>query len=295
MIELKGVSKQYGRKNAGPVALRDVTLSIPAGSVWGVIGPNGAGKSTLLGLVLGFLRPSAGTVTIADVSPRDYLRMHGASYLPERFALPPAWRVEEAVQMLARLDNSPASTASDTLTRLGLDQHARKRVRELSRGLLQRLGLAQALLARRGLVVLDEPTEGLDPIWRIALRDIIADLRAGGATILISSHDLGEVERITDRAVILEGGAVSDIIDTRSAVQWLSYRITLATSFDRVREAFPAAVPVSGSAYTVAVTGPVELNERLGALIALGGVVTEVAPLQQPLEERVRALLREDA
>jgi ABC-2 type transport system ATP-binding protein len=293
MIQLDSVGKRYGRRGAGARALHDVTLHVPAGSVWGVVGPNGAGKSTLLSLVLGFIRPSTGSVLVGGVAPREFLRDHGAGYLPERFTLPREWKVRAALRMLARLERGTDDDADRVSALFGLDPHADKRTSELSRGLLQRVGLAQALLAPRALVVLDEPTEGLDPIWRIRLRDIVAGLRAEGRTVLIASHDLGEVERVADRALLLEHGTVRGLLDTRSGDAGTAYTIRLAAEFDRIGEVFPDAGRSDDGSYRVSVSGPGELSERVGALIALGGVIAAVEPERQQLEDRVRAALEE--
>jgi ABC-2 type transport system ATP-binding protein len=293
MIQLDSVGKRYGRRGAGARALHDVTLHMPAGSVWGVVGPNGAGKSTLLSLVLGFIRPSTGSVLVGGVPPREFLRDHGAGYLPERFTLPREWKVGAALRMLARLERGTDADADRVSALFGLDPHADKRTSELSRGLLQRVGLAQALIAQRALVVLDEPTEGLDPIWRIRLRDIVAGLRAEGRTVIIASHDLGEVERVADRALLLEHGTVRGLLDTRRSDGGTSWTIRLAAPFDRIGDVFPGAEPRDDGSYGVTLSGAVELSERVGALITLGGVIAAVEPERQPLEDRVRAALEE--
>src|SRR5690606_11890781 len=183
--------------------LDDVTLSVPPGGVGGIVGPNGAGKTTLFGLILGFIHPTKGRVRVDRLEPRRYLRRHGAAYLPERFRLPPEWTVGDALLALAGLEGLKGASAKErvaaAMERFGLEPHAKKPVGALSRGLNQRLGLAQALLADRRLVVLDEPTEGLDPLWRIRFRDAVAELRGAERTILVASHDLAEVERIADK------------------------------------------------------------------------------------------------
>src|SRR5690606_28906544 len=194
MIEFVGAGKRFvsgPRPWRGPVtidALKDVTLSIPEGGAWGVVGPNGAGKSTLFALLLGFLQPTSGAVRIRGLAPRRYVRRHGAAYLPERFRVPGEWRGRPALVALARLEglrpDVAARRADEALQRLGLEPFADREVRTLSRGVLQRLGLAQALLGERELLVLDEPTEGLDPLWRIKLRAILEEQRAAGRTIL---------------------------------------------------------------------------------------------------------------
>jgi ABC-2 type transport system ATP-binding protein len=296
MIALEHVGKRYGRRGAGARALHDVTLQVEAGSVLAVVGPNGAGKSTLLALVLGFIRPSTGRVTLDGVSPREYLRHEGAGYLPERFSIPREWKVRDALRMLARLDGGGTADADHAIARLGLEPHLGKRAGELSRGLLQRVGLAQALLAPHALVVLDEPTEGLDPIWRVRLRDIVADLRRDGRTVLLASHDLAEIERIADNALLLERGAVRGMLETRGDASAAAYLIRLGAPFPSMRDIFPDAEPAAESdSYTVTVTGTGELTDRLGALIGMGGTIAAVEPVRQPLEDRVRAALTEES
>lgn len=296
MIELTEVTKRYGRRGSATQALRDVSLTLSRGAVWAVVGPNGAGKSTLLSLLLGFIRPSSGDVAIDDDTPRDYLREHGVGYLPERFSLPAEWKAGDALRLFARLERSPASDADRAIELLGLGAHLDKRAGELSRGLLQRVGLAQALLARHALLVLDEPTEGLDPVWRVRLRDIIADLRSDDRVIVVASHDLAEIERVADHAVVLDAGSVRNILDVRDSRSGdVTYRLSLAEPFDNVTAAFPAAAAIDELEYVVTVTDPAELSQRLAGLLGLGAVIAAIEPERQALEQRVRSALDGDA
>lgn len=293
MIEIERLGKSYGSRAHTVHALRDVSLSVGPG-VWGVVGPNGAGKSTLLALILGFLRPTAGRVTIRGASPRRYLRREGAAYLPERFRVPPAWPVAGALRALARLEgvpgDDPAARADRALDRLGLHEHADKRAGELSRGLNQRLGLAQALMADRDLVILDEPTEGLDPLWRVRFRDLVGELRGEGRTVLFASHELAEVERVADRVILLEDGQLRDLIDVQGpGGPATRYRIELASPTPALPIAFPGTDPDARSA-TVTVIDAAELSHRLAALLDAGGVIRAVIP-EDGLEERVRQTL----
>jgi ABC-2 type transport system ATP-binding protein len=294
MIELDRVSKRYGRKGAYPEALHEVSAQVSSGEVCAVVGPNGAGKSTLLALVLGFMRASAGRVRIDGETPRDFVRARGAGYLPEQFHVPDVWTVGAALRLFARLERAGADV-SGAIARLGLESFLERRTGELSRGMLQRLGLAQALLAPHPLLVLDEPTEGLDPIWRIRLRDILRELRTAGCTVLLASHDLAEVERVADRAIVLDRGTVRTVLHTRVSGDSARYRISLQAPLPEITAAFPQAEPVDGTSFTVTVDSAKELSERLGALLALGGVVTAVEPVRRPLEERVRDTLAGDA
>ncbi len=281
-------------------ALHDLTLSIPADGVTAVVGPNGAGKSTLFGLLLGFLRPSAGRVRVEGLEPRRYTRTEGASYLPERFSLPGGWTLRASLRALARLEGMRGrdadARAADAIERFGLAPHAAKPARTLSRGLLQRLGLAQADLGRRALVVLDEPAQGLDPLWRIRLREWIVELAAEGRTVLLASHDLTEVERVADRAVLLDDGFARETVSLAAAPgAGVRYRLVLRSGAEHVASAFPDARAhhgdeADGAAFEVYAADAAELSDRVAALIAAGAVLLQLAPIGGELEERVRRM-----
>lgn len=311
MIHIQGLTKTYGSRAHAVTALRDVSLDLAPG-VWGVVGPNGAGKTTLLGLILGFLRPSSGSVTLEGEAPRRYLRHHGAAYLPERFRLPVAWPVRRALLSLARLeghDSAIASARTDAvLERLGLADYAARPMGTLSRGLTQRVGLAQALLADRSLVVLDEPTEGLDPLWRVRFREIVDELRGQERTVLLASHEISEVERLADGVIVLDDGRVTELMDARQPAGGpLRYRLTVGASAEVVRLAFPTAeiegevVPAqdrdpsrrTAAPFVVDVADVGELTHRLAALLAEGAVIHAVIPVRDDLETRVRNRLEE--
>lgn len=298
MIQIDRLTKTYGHRDRAVTALNDVSLTLEHG-VHGVVGPNGAGKTTLLGLVLGFLHPTSGTVTIDGSSPRRYLRRSGAAYLPERFRLPAQWPVRSALLALARLDAHAGGTAREKLDaqirRLGLEDHADRPVGALSRGLLQRVGLAQALLTDRRLVVLDEPTEGLDPLWRIRFRELVDSLRDGGRTVLLASHDLNEVERLADDVIVLDDGRISEIVEVRQPPgAALRYRLSVDAADDALRMAFPNAAPGDEGTVVVEVADTGELSHRLAALLDAGATLQAVVPLGGDLEARVRRRL-EDA
>jgi ABC-2 type transport system ATP-binding protein len=281
MIAVDELVKRFPAGRGSAIVALD-GLSVRAGpGVTGIVGPNGAGKSTLLAVLLGFLRPSEGTVRIAGVAPRAYLRRHGAAFVPERFRLPASWRVRAALGGLARLDGlagaAAASAADDALSRFGLDGHADRAVGELSRGLLQRVGLAQAFLARRELVVLDEPAEGLDPLWRIRLRTLVAELGRDGRTVLLASHDLAEMERTADRVLVLDGGRLLRTLDVQPrAGPLLEYRLVTAGAAVDPASYFENAVPEPPAAWRIAVRDTGELSRRLEAYLAAGGEVASL-------------------
>lgn len=293
MIELKEVTKRFriapgpGRKAGVVEALTGVTASIGAGEVVAVVGPNGAGKSTLFSILLGFLEPTDGDVLINDQDPRAYIRAHGAGYLPERFRLPVEWNVRDALRGFARLERIDVSRADAMIELLGLNEHARKSIGTLSHGMLQRVGLAQALMGERELVVLDEPTEGLDALWRVRFRDVIAEMRSQKTTVLIASHDLSELERLADRAIVLQDGRVAETVSLRDLSGSQTFRIALATTYDQFTDIFPGAEMVTPPAtYVVKVADVGDLNRRLAALLSFGVNVVAVQPAET-LEGRV--------
>jgi ABC-2 type transport system ATP-binding protein len=290
MIDVQSVAKSYGRRRRVP-ALRDVTASIARGRVTAIVGPNGAGKSTLFGVILGFLRASAGSVTIAGQHPQDYVLDHGIGYMPDRFSLPAGWPVGRAIDALGRMNGLDRNQIDSAMASFDVTSERGKNVGMLSRGLLQRIGLAHAFSAQHDLLVLDEPAEGLDPVWRLELRDRIAARRADGRTVLLASHDMAEVERVADSVIVLENGTVREVIDLKSTAgsgTAAAYRIELAREFAELSRAFPDAESITPSHWLVTVAGIADLNRRLAVLIDIGGEITSVTPLDEPLEERVR-------
>lgn len=230
MIRIHEVVKEYrgsGGAFARPVrALAGVSLEVAAGESVGLIGLNGAGKSTLLRVLLGFVRPTSGEVEVAGMAPRAHAERRGVAYVPERVAIPRGWTVRGALNAyaaLAGLDADADARVDHAIVRLGLEPLAGRRVSALSKGNVQRLAIAQAILAERDLMILDEPTDGLDPVWIARLRSIIREWRAEapGRVVLVASHNLAEVEMITDRVVVLHRGEVRERLSTREAGQAL--------------------------------------------------------------------------
>jgi Cu-processing system ATP-binding protein len=204
-IELEGVSKHYRRKQV----LHDVNLQIGAGENFALLGHNGAGKTTLMKLMLGLTRPSAGRITVQGADPSG----SGASslrraigYLPENVAFHDAMTGREVLSFYARLKGEPIAACDALFERVGLAAAAGDRLRTYSKGMRQRLGLAQALLGAPRLLFFDEPTTGLDPGLRLEFYGILSELRRQGTTVVISSHALTEVETRSDRLAILREG-----------------------------------------------------------------------------------------
>jgi ABC-2 type transport system ATP-binding protein len=217
MIQLREVTKEYrgsGGAFAEPVrALAGVSLRIDPGEAVGLIGLNGAGKSTLLRVLLGYARPTAGEVEIAGEPPRRYTERRGIAYVPERVAVPGGWTVRGALRAyaaLAGLGDDTDARVSGAMDRLGLEPLADRRIGALSKGNLQRVAIAQALLADRDVMILDEPTDGLDPVWIARLRTIITDWRAADPAriLVVASHNLAEVAHVATRVVVIHRGGI---------------------------------------------------------------------------------------
>jgi ABC-2 type transport system ATP-binding protein len=208
-LELAGVVKRYGSR----LALDGVDLALAPGSALGLLGPNGAGKTTALRLLLGFARPSAGRVRLRGRDPGDPASREGVAYLPERLALPARMTVYGLLRLHATLAGLTGAAAeaevAAVLEQTGIAERAHERVGGLSKGLAQRLGFAQAFLGSPELLLLDEPTSGLDPLGVRDARDWIAAARRRGASVLVSSHLLSEVERTCDQVAILDQGRIA--------------------------------------------------------------------------------------
>ena len=210
-VEVRGVTAGYRRPLGRRVVLRDVTLTLAPGTVTGLVGLNGVGKTTLLRILMGFLTPWAGEVRIAGERPRSYRRRRGVGYLPESVHLPGALTVEELLGVGVRLASQgggpvPAGAIEGLLGMARLDGLRGRRPSGLSKGQARLVGLAWALTGRPELLLLDEPESGLDPLSRIALRAAMKEIVAEGCTVLVSSHDLSELEKVVGRVLVLDGG-----------------------------------------------------------------------------------------
>ncbi|MGB5950873.1 MAG: ABC transporter ATP-binding protein [Parvibaculum sp.] len=204
-VELSSVTKTYD----GVAAVEGVDLVLRAGECVALAGHNGAGKSTLIKLMLGLIRPDAGQIRVLGEDPASRAAAHvrmDVGYLPENIAFHPAMTGIETLAFYARLKRQPLADNARLLERVGISQAARRRVGTYSKGMRQRLGLAQALLGRPRVLFLDEPTTGLDPALRQGFYDILRELREEGACILLSSHALAELEGRVDRVVIMNRG-----------------------------------------------------------------------------------------
>jgi Cu-processing system ATP-binding protein len=235
-IELINIEKRYGSQ----VAVHGVDLALNPGESVALVGHNGAGKTTLMKLMLGLIRPSAGTVRVLGEDPVASAAVrsrNGVGFLPETIAFNASMTGAEVITFFARLKGVPKAEGRDLLTRVGLADAAGQRVGTYSKGMRQRLGLAQALLGSPRVLLLDEPTTGLDPQLRQSFYAIVSDLRDTGATVLLSSHALTELEEQTDRVAIMDRGRLIALgtIEKLRSIARLPVRIRISVG-DRAED-----------------------------------------------------------
>jgi ABC-type multidrug transport system ATPase subunit len=302
VIEFSSATKIYRSLLGRPVtAVEDFSLQVAEGEVLGIAGPNGAGKSTLISLLLGYIRPTAGHVAIAGMPPRTYVERNGIGYLSELMTINPNWTTESALARFATLagvtPRDMSARVSSVIERLGIGEHRAKKVKALSKGNLQRLGLAQSLLRDEKIMILDEPTHGLDPVWTQRFREIVESLRAPGKTVIIASHNLDELQRLADRVAIIDRGKLQRLVRTgydQSAETAGTYRIAVVKGVERIREFFPGATDVGGGELQVTVAGFEELNHSLARAIDSGVRVAGVIPARSVLEQQFREAVGEE-
>ncbi|MBZ4335115.1 ABC transporter ATP-binding protein [Corallococcus sp. AS-1-12] len=206
-IQLNNVSKHFGPK----VAVKAVSLQVRQGEVFGLIGPNGAGKTTTFSMMCGYLYPSEGSLQVMGVSPTTPGALKGrVGALPQDAVLPPGWEVGALLTYWARLSDlpQPEHEARGALEKVGLMEAWKVQTQALSHGMAKRAAMAQALMGRPPLVLLDEPTAGLDPRIAAQVRQIIKDMK-GTQTVVVSSHNLQELEELCDAAAILDKGTLA--------------------------------------------------------------------------------------
>jgi len=300
-IEAIGLSKTYRGlfQRGGQQALAGLDLCVPRGTAFGLIGQNGAGKTTFIKTILGVVRPSSGVVRALGGSPEDPKIRARIGYLPERLHLPNSFTPPAFLASVARLKGLTSfdSVIRRELARVGLAQDAERRIGGFSKGMRQRLGLAAALLGEPELLVLDEPTDGIDPLGRAEVRRILAEERARGATLFLNSHLLSETERICDRIGILASGRLVREGATDELGKSLSrYRVRFAEGHDPAALAAKGFVAAEGfGVFTCAAEDPARLNALLDEARGTGAFIIELAPCVRDLEDVLAEAIRDGA
>lgn len=298
-IHAQGLTKTYaspfGRKRVR--ALVDCTLEVHAGEIFGLLGPNGAGKTTLVKMLLGIARPTAGAATLFGVSVLTPKARARVGFLPESHRFPDFLTADEALELYARLANVPAALRKQRIPELldlvRMTPWRDTKIRKFSKGMMQRLGLAQALLNAPDLLVLDEPTDGVDPIGRREIRDLIVRLRDAGTTIFLNSHLLSEVEQVCTRVAILNKGHLvrEGTVAELTAVERV-YELTAGPVPDAVIRALAGLLSrtddtADGSPhrYRLSAHDRAHLNEIIDALRGAGVEIEAITPVRRSLEE----------
>jgi ABC-2 type transport system ATP-binding protein len=305
-IDLRDVAKTFQRRVQ---ALRGIQMQVQPGEIFGLLGPNGAGKSTLVKIMMTVVRPTRaeGTILGRPIGHKQTLARVG--YLPEHHRFPPYLTGRQALEFFAAMAKVDRRTrkrfAGELLEMVGLEKWANAKVGVYSKGMQQRIGLAQALVNDPDLVVLDEPTDGLDPVGRREVRELLSRLRDKGKTIFLNSHLLSEVECVCDRVAILVAGKVvrQGTLDELTAgskhFEIQIYGEPNATMRDAMRAALPCELAITATIVSAPSAGPsADLSKETGTLptgelVELNGNTLRIAtgdPLRiQPLIDALRS------
>ncbi|MBR2979204.1 MAG: ABC transporter ATP-binding protein [Myxococcaceae bacterium] len=295
-IEFKAVSKQYrlGFWLSKKVqALKSLDLRVEQGQIFGLLGPNGAGKSTTIKILMNLVQASAGEVRLFGASPSDAKARRQVGYLPENPAPYDYLTGREFVTLGAQLAQFPAKEikkrVDEVLDVVGMARTAGLQIRRYSKGMVQRVALAQALVGAPKLLVLDEPTSGLDPVGRRQMRDIILHERERGTTILFCTHIIPDIEALCDRVAVLvsgklvQEGGVRELLTTKAPGVEIAIEGIGREALDALKVS-PEAVHEIGGRLLVRVSGA-DSNALIGQIIAAGGRVTQLQQVRFSLED----------
>jgi ABC-2 type transport system ATP-binding protein len=297
-IRTRGLRKVF----SGKVAVRNLTLDVPRGEVFGFLGPNGAGKSTSVKMLLGLVLPTSGEAQILGSPVGDVKTRSRVGFLPEHFRFYDWLTAGELLKLHGRLYGMSHANLRQRvpvlLDLVGLTPHRDKRLRDFSKGMLQRIGLAQALLNEPDLIFLDEPTSGLDPVGRRLVRDIIKAQRDRGATVLLNSHLLGEVEITCDRVAFIKDG---EVVETRQLNGTNEEQVTVSIRAPGMTakianglSLWSQSVRTNGDGLTLSVPSSAVVPAIVRYLVASGVDVYEVTPHRLSLEERFLEIVGTD-
>jgi ABC-2 type transport system ATP-binding protein len=296
-IETAALRREFGRN----VAVAGLSLAVPRGEVFGFLGPNGGGKTTSVKLLLGLVPPTSGGGTVLGAPLGNTEVRARIGFLPEHFRFHDCLNARELLYFHGRLLGLQ-KRALDTqiealLLRVGLDDAADRPLRTYSKGMTQRAGLAAALLGSPELVFLDEPTSGLDPLGRLLVRDVIEELRAGGSTVFLNSHLLGEVEATCDRVAFVKGGVVVHELTLAEAAATLDVELRVGRIDDALLEglaAFGSGVTRDDALVRMHASSEEMLPELARWLVGRGVAIYELRCRRKTLEEWFVEVMGED-
>jgi ABC-2 type transport system ATP-binding protein len=294
VLEIENITREFRSDLAGRrlYSLGPINVEVVKGEIFGYLGPNGAGKTTTIKMIMGLLKPTSGRILCFRAPSRSSAARARIGFLPEQPYFYQHLTARELLEFCGGLFGLEGpvlkARANDLIRLVGLEGHGETRISKFSKGMLQRVGLAQALVNNPDLVILDEPLSGLDPVGRREIRDLIVRLKSEGRTVFFSSHILQDVEMICDRVAILAGGkiqrtaAVSEVLNG----SLISYEIRVARlSPDAAAGLGLGRLSAKGDATVVTLPPEADLNDGLRKLMAAGARVESVQPLRQTLED----------
>lgn len=269
--------------------LKGIDLDIAPGEVVGLIGPNGAGKTTLMSCLLGFLRPNAGEIAIDGKANDDLDVRRRTGFVPERMNFDrgaTGWNFLRYMARLAEVQDADAKSRA-MLERLGLGGAADKRLSQYSRGMLQRIGMCQALIHEPAYLFLDEPTSGLDPNGVLLVRELITEQKARGAAVLLNSHQLAEIEKVCDRVLFLHKGVI-ERAETLRHVDRIVVAVTMLPGFDAEAMQRIANAQVRENVLIATVESEEDIARLVKELVETGAGVVDVRRHTTDLESIFR-------
>lgn len=288
-VRIRALRKSFRSFRRTQEVLHGIDLDLAPGEVVGLIGPNGAGKTTLMSCLLGFLHPDSGEIAIDGKSNDDLDVRRRTGFVPERMNFDRRATGWEFLRYMARLAEVPnaEATSRDMLERLGLTNAADKRLSQYSRGMLQRIGMCQALIHEPAYLFLDEPTSGLDPNGVLLVRELIAEQKERGAAVLLNSHQLAEIEKVCDRVVFLHRGVIERAETLRHAGR-IEIAITLLPGFDVAVIEQIAGVAPRENVIIATVETESGIAELVRALVEGGAMIVDVRRHTADLESIFR-------
>jgi len=285
------IVKTYGTGPKAVHALRGVSLTVAPGEIFGLLGKNGAGKTTFIKCVLGIVFLNGGEGTVLGYPFGSTQAKERLGYLPENHRYPLYLTGEQVLDYFGKLSGvrEPllGHRIEETLKIVGMTEWRKTKVRKYSKGMMQRLGLAQALINDPQLIMLDEPTDGVDPVGRREIREVLLHLKNEGKTIFLNSHLLSEVERISDRVAIMDHGTIvkeGSIDDLTRTENVYEIRIANLTP-DLLVKMGNSVIHADGSVLEIRSGTPEDLNQTMDIIRAAGGIIESMAPKKSSLED----------
>jgi len=301
-IRVDNLSKKFtgGLRNSGVQALAGVSFDVQRGEIFGLLGPNGAGKTTLVKILLGSLRPSSGTAFIDDREVSKAAARYRAGFLPENHRFPQyltGFQMLRVFGGMTGMSGSQIKSRAGTLLELvGMSRWRNTRIKKYSKGMMQRLGLAQALINDPDIVFLDEPTDGVDPVGRREIRDILKNIKKQGRTVFLNSHLLSEVEATCDRVAVLDKGKLIKVGPASGLIGVKpTYNVAVVSLSDEVQSAvrqFDSEAGIDGDKISISMDKPARINDLIDLLRSHQVQIISVVPQKQSLEDSFMQLIQ---